>query len=277
MKACYTCGFYKDGWCTLRNQGHSPGGGCSSWSGRGAVKGTKSTRKHTARTKRATLACGNCIWRKKGKCTNKNSQAYGEHMTSGALCTAFENEEGYILQNDKERCERLLKGKQTASQKPSITANKAKKSSYSDYRKHPSCATCIWRKKGKCCNRESENFKAVISHDGFCLFYEHKSGYRIREIPAYTTKPESKASIPPKDSIKTRDNASARNNSAPKRAGNNMQIADNTARRNQSNSDHCNRCKFLSNNGTCQNKQSSSYGKKVHKLSWCIYYKFWQD
>lgn len=280
MKACHTCGFYNDGWCTLRNQGQNPGGSCSSWSGRGPVKGTKSTRKHAPRTKRATLACGNCIWRKKGKCMNTNSQAYGKYMTSGALCTAFENSEGYILSNDEERCRKLLGRRDndpTWRSDGSLTpVKKAKTSPLHDYYKHLTCGTCIWRKNRKCTNRESDNYEAAVDIGGFCLSYENKSGYKISKIKTNDTIPASNEESKKKKQENEKTKASEKRITQVKAKYQSEKTSSQTSVR-ETKRDHCNRCKYLGNNGICQNKHSSSYGKKVHKLSLCKYYRFWQE
>lgn len=91
MRACHTCAFNNNGWCTRCNQGVSAGGRCSKWSGSGNLRKDP----YEPRSKRKTLMCRNCYWWKAGTCTNKRSQAYNLKMLQGSLCTAFEHWEKY--------------------------------------------------------------------------------------------------------------------------------------------------------------------------------------
>lgn len=115
MNYCHTCVFYntQTGWCSAHNESHSSSGSCSKWRGGnssrrekpkftpfdGSGKDSKKGGKAGSGKKYKGIGCGTCIWwdRESKKCTNKNSEAHNKEMSSGALCTIYQQYPGAQL------------------------------------------------------------------------------------------------------------------------------------------------------------------------------------
>ena len=126
MNYCHTCVYYNNasGWCSIHNEMHSSSGSCSKWRSGNASRREKpkftpfskagavndENRKKGSRSKKYRgLGCGTCTWWDSDarKCTNKRSEAYNTRMSSGALCTIYQQYPGAPLMSE-ERLKKII-------------------------------------------------------------------------------------------------------------------------------------------------------------------------
>lgn len=198
MRACHTCYFFNNGWCNYRDQGTSPGGGCSHWSGSARVgkSNSKYTRKKNKRANglQIKLGCGTCAWWEKSRCTNPDSEAYNKTMTSGALCTIYQHKKGDKLRDFSKYLKEDGSPKNTTTKgMPKIARNVKTVPISFDSKplpKHVSnesrnnlkqgtkrgsnerCNRCIYLKCGICSNKMSESCGKRVSLTDWCIYYE---------------------------------------------------------------------------------------------------------
>ena len=198
MRACHSCNFYNNGWCTYRDQGVSAGGGCSHWSGSSRVGKSNSRTKKNSRKRRKglqiQLGCGTCAWWEGHRCKNPDSEAYNKTMTSGALCTIYQHEKGDKLRNfsmylkdDGSPKNETMKGMPRIARdiktipislddKPSSKSfpNNARNNLKLDKRRERNerCNRCAYLNGNICSNDMSKSHGKRVSLTDWCIFYK---------------------------------------------------------------------------------------------------------
>lgn len=273
MKRCHTCGYYSQGWCSVHNRSQSPGGQCSSWSGRSPRKEKPGPPKGLPGPD--VMCCYNCAWRDKAVCTNISSSYYDMVVQTRSLCSFFEGEE---------RLSKILN--KATNKKPK---RKEKGEKYT--RDNPKCRTCAWWEQGVCTNPDSQAFDRVMLSGSVCTVYQHEKGDPYRYFPQTLIdsakkrhKANSTEKIESKQIKQKKHRNKYTNNNAKMTQINIEEISVIDSRKEQHRptlklnidrkrleGERCNRCMHYISN-TCKCEKSPMYKRNMRPLEWCEHF-----